>query len=117
MSVVDEDALRSLLEEVVEKTVKKVLRSAPPEVGGGDKWVRTVELARNHSLAQSTIRQWIRAGKVEAKLFGGAMRVSLASFERFISMPHGDTQKALSPEQLADRDEVREHRDRREKKG
>ena len=72
------------------------------------------EVARTHSLAQSTIRQWIRAGKVEAKLFGGAMRVSLASFERFISTPCRDQHKALSPEQLADRDEVREHRDRQE---
>lgn len=112
MSILDEIGLRVLVEEAVEHAVRKVLRSHEP-IGDGDTWVSTAQLGTKYSIAQSTIRRWIREGKLEAKRAGKLVRVSLASFERLVANESIDGRRPLSPEELADRDEMREHRQRR----
>jgi len=113
VSLFDEQALRAFLEQVVENAVKKALRSVPAAAIGDDQWVRTADLATQYSIAQGTLRRWIRQGRIEAKLIGGSLRVNRASFERLLAMPHGAEGRALSPEELADRDEIRERRSKK----
>jgi len=113
MNVFDERAFGALVEQAVEKAVRKVLWTAPSIAEGDGRWVRTAELAKAYSIAQSTIRRWIREGKVEGKLVGGSLRVNLASFERSLAMPREAVERPLSPEELADRDEIRERRSKK----
>jgi excisionase family DNA binding protein len=69
--------------------------------------------AKDYSIAQSTIRQWIRDGKLRARHVGRALRVNLADFERLVSISSVAVVSTPSPEELADLDEIR---DRRSKK-
>lgn len=108
MSILDERGLRLLLEEVVEHAFRKALRGHGP-LADSDTWVSTAYLGKKYSIAQSTIRHWIREGKLETKRVGKLLRVSLSSFERFLATESTDGRRALSPEALADRDEMREH--------
>ena len=110
MSLFDERELRALVEQAAEKALRKVLREEPAAPSVGQRWVPTAQLTRDYSVAQSTIRHWIRQGKVRSIRVGGALRVNLADFERLISTPISDADRHLSPEELADRDEALERR-------
>ena len=110
MSLFDEQALRALLEQAVERAVRKVLREDSVAAGGGDRWIPTAPLSKQFSVSQSTIRHWIRKGKLRSVRVGRALRVNRGDFERLLSMPHGTDGNDPSPEELADRDEVRERR-------
>ena len=115
MSLFDEKGLRSLIEEAVEKGVSRALRTSESITNVGN-WVSTAYLGKRYSVAQSTIRRWIREGKIEAKRAGKVLRVNLESFERFLAGSDAPTESASSPEEIADRDEMRERRDRRTKR-
>ena len=110
LSLFDERELRALVEQAAEKAVRKVLREEPAAPSAGQRWVPTVQLARDYSIAQSTIRTWLRQGKIRSIRVGSALRVNLADFERLISAPLSDAGRDLSPEELADRDEALERR-------
>lgn len=110
MSLFDEQAFRALVEQAAEKAVRKVLREEPNSVGGDGRWVPTSQFASGYSIAQGTIRQWIRAKKIRSVKVGGALRVNLADFERLLTGPDGSHTAPPSPEELADRDEIRERR-------
>jgi excisionase family DNA binding protein len=112
VSLFDERALRALVEQATEKAVRMVLRENPTTASSGP-WVTTASLAKDYSIAQSTIRQWIRDGKLRARHVGRALRVNLADFERLVSISSVAVVSTPSPEELADLDEIR---DRRSKK-
>lgn len=112
MTLFDEQALRTLVEQATESAVRKVLRENPTTSTAGP-WVTTAWLARENSLAQGTIRQWIRDGKLRSRHVGRALRVNLADFERLVSAPTAVDASTPSPEELADLDDIR---DRRSKK-
>jgi excisionase family DNA binding protein len=75
-------------------------------------WEPTAKLAREFTVAQGTIRGWIRAGKLRSLRVGRSLRVSREDFERLLSKSSRGTTAALSPEELADRDEVSDRRRR-----
>jgi excisionase family DNA binding protein len=110
LSLFDERELAALMEQAAEKALRKVLREEPATPSVGQRWVSTAQLAREYSLSQSTIRRWIRQGKIRSTRVCGAFRVNLADFEALLSSPSPDASRALSPEELADRDEARERR-------
>lgn len=117
MSLFDETALRAMVEEATESAVRKVLRegsSHATPVPSVDSWVPTAALARQYSITQATIRQWIRQGRIRSVRVGRALRVNRSDFDSLISPPTGSAPaRQLSPEALADRDEVAERRKRR----
>jgi excisionase family DNA binding protein len=109
VSLIDERELRALVEQAAEKAFRKVLREGPPPPNVSERWVPTAHLARDYSIAQATIRQWIRQGKLRSMRVGRALRVSFADFERLISTPSAEGDRDLSPEELADRDDALDH--------
>jgi excisionase family DNA binding protein len=109
VSLFDERALRALVEQATEKAVRMVLRENPTTANAGP-WVSTASLAKDYSIAQSTIRQWIRDGKLRARHVGRALRVNLADFERLVSISSVAVVSTPSPEELADLDEIRDRR-------
>jgi excisionase family DNA binding protein len=112
VTLFDEQALRMLVEQATESAVRKVLRENPTAATAGP-WVTTAWLARENSIAQSTIRQWVRDGKLGWRRVGRSLRVSLADFERLVSASTAVDASTPSPEELADLDDIR---DRRSKK-
>lgn len=113
MSLFDEQAFRALVEQAAEKAVRKVLREEPSSTGVDGRWVPTSQLANGYSIARGTIRQWIRAKKLRSVKVGGALRVNLADFERLVTGSNGSDKVLPSPEELADRDEIRERRSKK----
>jgi len=76
-------------------------------------WVPTQQIAKEYTIAQGTIRRWIKDGRIEAMHVGGALRVSRASFERLLTPPRSANRQTLTPEELADRDELRQRRSKK----
>lgn len=113
MNVFDEQAFGALVERAVEKAVRKVLRTEPAIAEGDASWVPTAQLAKAYTIGQGTIRRWIREGKIDAMQVGRSLRVNRASFERVLAMPRPAVEKTPSPEELADRDQIRERRSKK----
>jgi excisionase family DNA binding protein len=113
VSLLDELALRELIAEATEQAIRKVLRERPAQPDASRQWASTAQLAAQYSMAQSTIRTWVRQGKIRSIRVGGALRVSVEDFERMLSAPPTSLGRKVCPEELADQDAERERRSRR----
>ena len=101
------------MEKAAENAIRKVLRERPAPSSTVRRWASTAQLAAEYSIARSTIRQWVHQGKVRSILVGSARRISVEDFERMVSGSTAIAPRAISPEELADRDDGLEPRSRR----
>jgi hypothetical protein len=114
VSLFDETALRELVAEATEAALRKVLRGNSERPEAARRWASTAQLATEYSIAQKTIRQWVRQGRVRGIRVGGVLRASVEDFERMVSPARTTASgRTQSPEELADIDEDRERKKRR----
>lgn len=91
-----ESDLRELVRGVVREELAR-LRPSPEE------YLSPAVAARIARVAASTIRRWIRQGRITGHKAGRAVRIRRADLESFLRSG-GNAEIDLTPEQLADRD-------------
>ena len=96
--IVDEVALRTLIEEAVRKVVREELHGRLAEAG---EYVSVAEAARRIDVAPATIREWIGQGKLGRYHAGRELRVKIAELEASLTVPF--ERDGVSPEEEARR--------------
>lgn len=116
-----EDAVRTMLREVIRDEVRAVVKECFAEVlaehttqspnstpaSTPQEYLTVRDVARELQITEPTVREWIHAGVLRAKRFGGkgakrAMRIARAEFERFKSLCATGEGRVLDLDHLAD---------------
>jgi excisionase family DNA binding protein len=94
--LLDEAALRALIEEVVRKVVRE---EAVPGVAAQEHYVSVAEAARRIDVASATIREWIQQGRLGRYHAGRELRVRLSELQALVTQ--GGRKTEPTPEEAA----------------
>ena len=95
MSLLDERALRQLVEDAVRRVVREELAASrnPNELARG---YVSIQAAADHAgIAPGTIRRWIGEGKLPARKAGRVWRVRIEDLEAFLARPAAEANGAI----------------------
>lgn len=102
MSLLDEHALRELVEDATRRVVREELSREP----GRDRYLPVAEAAEIAGVAPDTIRSWIGQGRLGRYNAGREIRVRRSELDAFLASPtNGEKASAreLTPEEEAER--------------
>lgn len=93
--ILDEAALRGLIEEAVRKVLREERAGAP-----AGEYLSVADAARAAAVTPPTIRDWIRAGRLARYHAGRELRVRRDDLERLLGAP-APAPSGTTPEQAA----------------
>jgi excisionase family DNA binding protein len=100
--ILDEIALRALIEEVVRTVVREELRAVAPRPGQPDEFLSVVAAARLVGVAPTTVRTWVSQGRLQRYQAGRVLRVRRSELEVLLaSAPADDASRDISAEARA----------------
>lgn len=110
--ILDEAALRVLIEDVVRRVVREEMQRQPDR----SEYVSVAEAARIADVAPGTIRMWITEGKLSRRHAGRELRILRQELGMLMTSPPS-TSAEPTPEELAERDDLRSRRGSRHRHG
>ena len=103
MNLFNEDALREIIRDEIRATLRQELGKKPAASG---EFVSVADAAQIASVAQQTIRVWIRGGKLKRYNAGRVYRVRRTELEALLASPPGNTEglgREVTPQEEARR--------------
>jgi excisionase family DNA binding protein len=100
--ILDELALRELIEEVLRTVVREELRAIAPRPGQPDEFLSVVAAARLAGVAPTTVRAWVNQGRLQRYKAGRVLRVRRSDLELLLASTVGnDDSRDMSAEARA----------------
>jgi excisionase family DNA binding protein len=100
MSIVNEEELRQLIQDVVRAVLRDELKAVAQSMPA-DSFLPVSEAARVAGVAPGTIRAWIGEGRLRRYHAGRVLRVMRRELEEYLTDPSLETDANVTPEMRA----------------